>query len=62
VRTLSSQVIREEITSTSLPVITISDGDRLLNDSEYWQRCAIRLVEIVLDINTYMGVSRLFIP
>ncbi len=56
------QVIREEITSTSLPVITISDADRLLNDSEYRQRCAIRLVEIVLDINTYMGVSRLFIP
>ena len=56
------QVMREEITSTSLPVITIGDADRLLNDSEYRQRCAIPLVEIVLDINTYMGVSRLFIP
>ena len=56
------QVMREEITSTSLPVITIGDADRLLNDSEYRQRCAIRLVEIVIDINTYMGVSRLFIP
>lgn len=56
------QVMREEITSTSLPVITIGDADRLLNDSEYRERCAIRLVEIVLDINTYMGVSRLFIP
>jgi hypothetical protein len=43
-------------------VITIGDADRLLNDSEYRQRCAIRLVEIVIDINTYMGVSRLFIP
>jgi hypothetical protein len=62
VRTLSSQVKREEITSTSLPVITIRCRSRLLNDSEYRQRCAIRLVEIVLDINTYMGVSRLFIP
>jgi len=56
------QVMREEITSTSLPVITIGDADRLLNDSEYRQRCAIRLVEIVLDLNIYMGVSRLFIP
>ena len=56
------QVMREEITSTSLPVITIGDADRLLNDSEYRQLCAIRLVEIVIDINTYMGVSRLFIP
>jgi len=56
------QVMREEITSTSLPVITIGDADRLLNDSEYRQRCAIRLVEIVLGLNIYMGVSRLFIP
>ena len=56
------QVMREEITSTSLPVITIGDADRLLNDSEYRQRCAVSLVEIVLDINTYMGVNRLFIP
>jgi hypothetical protein len=56
------QVMREEITSASLPVITIGDADRLLNDSEYRQRCAIRLVEIVIDINIYMGVSRLFIP
>ena len=56
------QVMREEITSTSLPVITIGDADRLLNDSEYRQRCAISLVEIVLGINGYMGVSRLFIP
>lgn len=56
------QVMREEITSTSLPVITIGDADRLLNDSEYRQRCTIRLVEIVIDINTYLGVSRLFIP
>jgi hypothetical protein len=56
------QVMREEMTSTSLPVITISDADRLFNDSEYRQRCAVRLVEIVIDIDVYMGVSRLFIP
>lgn len=56
------QVMREEMTSTSLPVITISDADRLFNDSQYRQRCAVRLAEIVLDINDYMGVSRLFIP
>jgi hypothetical protein len=55
------QVMREEMTPTSLPVITISDADRLLNDSQYRQRCAVRMAEIVLDINDYMGVSRLFI-
>jgi len=26
------------------------------------ERCVVRLVEIVLDINSYKGVSRLFIP
>jgi hypothetical protein len=56
------QVMREEITPTSLPVITIADADRLLNDPQYRERCATRLVEIVLDIEGYRGVSRLFIP
>ncbi len=56
------QVMREEITSASLPVITIGDADRLLNDPEYRERCATRLVEIVLDMDGYRGVSRLFIP
>ncbi len=56
------QVMRDEITSASLPVITIGDADRLLNDPEYRERCATRLVEIVLDIDSYKGVSRLFIP
>jgi hypothetical protein len=56
------QVMREEITPTSLPVMTIGNADRLLNDPEYRERCATRLVEIVLDLNAYRGVSRLFIP
>jgi len=56
------QVMREEITPTSLPVITIGNADRLLNEPEYRERCATRLVQIVLDIDGYKGVSRLFIP
>ena len=56
------QVMREEITPNSLPVITIGNADRLLNDSEYRERCVESLIEIVLGINGYMGVSRLFIP
>ena len=56
------QVMREETTPRSLPVITIGNADRLLNDPEYRERCATRLVEIVLDIDGYKGVSRLFIP
>jgi hypothetical protein len=56
------QVMREENTQNSLPVITIGNADRLLNDSEDRERCVERLIEIVLGINGYMGVSRLFIP
>ena len=56
------QVMREEITPNSLPVITIGSADRLLNDSDYRERCVESLIEIVLSINVYMGVNRLFIP
>jgi len=56
------QVMREENTSESLPVITVSDADRLINDSEYRGRCVESLIEIVLDIDTYRGARRIFIP
>ena len=56
------QVMGEENTSESLPVITVSNADRLLNDSEYRGRCVESLVEIVLDIDTYRGARRIFIP
>ena len=56
------QVMREENTSKSLPVITVSNADRLLHDSEYRGRCVESLIEIVLDIDTYLGARRIFIP
>jgi hypothetical protein len=56
------QVMREENTSTSLPVITIGDSDRVLADSGYRNRCVDRLIEIALDIDEYRGAMRLFIP
>ncbi len=56
------QVVREENTLDSFPVITIGDADRLLSDRVYRNRCVDRILEIVLDIETWMGVGRLFIP
>ncbi|WP_416672480.1 ACP S-malonyltransferase [Egbenema bharatensis] len=56
------QVIREENTATSLPVITIGDADRILTDTGYRDRCADRLIEIAFDIEDYKGSRRLFIP
>jgi predicted nuclease of predicted toxin-antitoxin system len=56
------QVMREENTPTSLPVITIGNPDRLLNDLDYRERCVDRLIEIVIYIGNYMGSRRIFIP
>ncbi len=56
------QVMREEIQPSSLPVITIGDSDRLLNDPIYRGRCATRLIEVLIGLEDYRGVSRLFIP
>jgi hypothetical protein len=56
------QVMREENTSTSLPVITIGDADRVLTDPDYRNRCVDRLIEIIFDIDDYRGTMRLFIP
>jgi hypothetical protein len=56
------QVMREESTSNSLPVFTIANADRLLNDVDYRGRCVESLIEITLDIDSYRGVRRIFIP
>ena len=59
---LLEQVLREENTFNSLPVITIGSLDRLLDERDYRNRCVDRLLEILLDVENYMGVGRLFIP
>ncbi|MHC5610751.1 MAG: ACP S-malonyltransferase [Nostoc sp.] len=56
------QVMREENISTSLPVVTIGNADRILTDLDYRNRCVDRLIEIVFDIDDYRGSRRIFIP
>jgi Domain of unknown function (DUF5615) len=55
------QVMREENTADSFPVLTIGSLDRL-DEADYRERCVERLIEIVLDVDNYKGVGRLFIP
>jgi len=55
------QTIREENTSSALPVLTIGSVGRL-DEREYRERCARRLAEIVLDLEYYLGSGRVFIP
>jgi predicted nuclease of predicted toxin-antitoxin system len=56
------QVMREENTQSSLPVVTIGNADRVLNDSIYRKRCVDRIVEISIYTANYMGARRVFIP
>ncbi|NJK76908.1 MAG: ACP S-malonyltransferase [Oscillatoriales cyanobacterium RU_3_3] len=55
------EVMREESSITSFPIITISNAERL-NEYEYRDRCVEKLVEIALDLPDFMGCGRLFIP
>lgn len=56
------QVMREENTQNSFPVVTIGNADRVLNDSSYRERCVDRIVEIAIYTVNYMGARRIFIP
>ena len=56
------QVLREENTSDSLPVITIGDPDRFLADRVYRNRCVDRILIILVDIENFIGAGRLFVP
>lgn len=56
------QVMREENTPTSLPVVTIGNIERLLAEPDYRDRCVNRLVDIVVNIEDYQGARRIFIP
>jgi len=55
------QTLREENQSDSLPIITISNVNRLA-ERTFRERCADRLIEIGLDLENYLGTSRIFIP
>ena len=55
------QVMREENTENSFPVLTIGNLDRF-SEADYGERCAERLIEIAVDIDNYKGAGRLFIP
>jgi hypothetical protein len=55
------QTLREGNTPLALPVITVSNPERM-EEKRYREACAIRLVKIVLDIEVYRGTGRLYVP
>jgi hypothetical protein len=54
--------IRRENTPTSLPVLTLANAKRFEESREYAERVATRLLEYLLDIETYRGSGRLYLP
>jgi Domain of unknown function (DUF5615) len=55
------QTILDENNAGSYPVLTIGSVERLDNP-EYRRRCCARLIEIALDLESYLGTGRLFVP
>ena len=53
--------MRRENTPQSLPVVTISDKDALIQ-TEYRQRVAQGLARIIIDLDNYLGTGRVFVP
>jgi hypothetical protein len=53
--------LREELAGDSLPVVTVGNADRLA-EREYRERCAYQLVDVLLDLDTFRGTPRLYIP
>jgi predicted nuclease of predicted toxin-antitoxin system len=54
--------ILAENTPNSLPVLTIGDVEELRHSAEYAERVITRLIEILIDIDSYRGTGRLYIP
>ncbi len=56
------ETIRRHNTPLSLPVFTLANADRVLQDRDYLDRVAESLMEYLVDIDNYRGTGRLYLP
>jgi predicted nuclease of predicted toxin-antitoxin system len=56
------QTLRDSVTRTSLPVLTIGNLDRFRTEAQYREAVAWRLLDYLLDIDRYCGTGRQFLP
>jgi hypothetical protein len=54
--------IRARNTPASLPVLTLANAQRVLQDSHYADLVIARLLEYLIDIDNVRGTGRLFLP
>jgi uncharacterized protein with von Willebrand factor type A (vWA) domain len=55
-------VIQNENQPDSLPVKTIADATRILQDRLYAERVAERLLEYLMRIDEVRGTGRIYVP
>jgi hypothetical protein len=55
------QTIREENGPTSLPVLTIGNPNRI-SLRVYRDAVALRLAEIAMELDRYLGMGRIYLP
>jgi hypothetical protein len=46
----------------SLPILTIADAERVIDDRAYAERVASRILDYLLDLPKLRGTRRLFVP
>lgn len=56
-----TQTLLDENTETSLPVLTVTNKNRL-GESDYRQRCVDRLMNIIFDLDRHVGTGRQYVP
>lgn len=54
--------IRAENHPAALPVFTVGNLDRFVNDREYAARFVERMLERLLDLHAHLGTGRIFLP
>jgi hypothetical protein len=54
--------VRQHRTASSLPIVTIGDMRRILQDRTYLQRATEQLLEFLTEMETHLGTGRIYIP
>jgi hypothetical protein len=54
--------LRARNAANHLPVLTLSDRDQILRNSEYADRVVLRMLDYLIDIENLRGTGRLWLP
>lgn len=57
-----TETIAREGTSVNLPVLTLTDGKRLIADRMYCEQAAERLMDTLINLDNARGSGRLWLP